>query len=366
MRAHTHKGSLFFFVFFLPDSALKILSPCWCWLFSLILHPVGCVDSVYLWFYTFVLLLSGFWVPLILRSCFAAVWTGTFDSLVFVCCVDSFDSTVFLCSVDLCTPFGSFCDESFSKQRVCYVGFYTHGWILCLSLLRFWCFVVQRCWSTYTFHGWFWVILKEEPCVENQMRLDVEKLRDQTTPTIANLWFFFSIDLDGFFLLWSWWFLSPLMMILMVSFASDDDLHGFFRLWWWSSWFLSPLMMVFMVSFASDDDLHGFFCLWWWSWWFLSPLMMIFMVSFASDDDLHGFFRLWWWSWSFLSPLILMVSFLLWSWWFLWPLILMVSLTSDDDFDGFFCLWWWSWWFLSPLNLLDCFFIFWSRVRQVP
>jgi hypothetical protein len=33
------------------------------------------------------------------------------------------------------------------------------------------------------------------------------------------------------FLLWSWWFLSPLMMILMVSFASDDDLDGFFLLW---------------------------------------------------------------------------------------------------------------------------------------
>jgi hypothetical protein len=46
-------------------------------------------------------------------------------------------------------------------------------------------------------------------------------------------------------------------------------------------------------------------------------------------------------------------------------MILIVSFASDDDLDGFFCLWWWSWWFLSPLNLLDCFFIFWSRVRQV-
>jgi hypothetical protein len=65
-------------------------------------------------------------------------------------------------------------------------------------------------------------------------------------------------------------------------------------------------MMILMVSFSSES-----------SWWFL----------FSSDLD--GFFHLWWWS------------------------------------DGFFCLWWWSWWFLSPLNLLDCFFIFWSRVRQV-
>ncbi len=73
---------------------------------------------------------------MILHFCFAAVWIlGTFDSLVFVCCVDSFDSTVFLCSVDLCTPFGSFSDESFGKQRVCYVGFYTQLDTLSLTFI---------------------------------------------------------------------------------------------------------------------------------------------------------------------------------------------------------------------------------------
>ncbi len=250
-----------------------------------------CLDSGYLWFSSLFLLLCGFWVPLILLYLFA-VWIPWI--------LQSF------CAVWICVPLleVSVMRVSVSKEFVMWGFIHMAGYFVShFYMWRFWCFVVQRCWSTYTFHGWFWVILKEEPCVENQMRLDVEKLRDQTTPTIANLWFFFSIDLDGFFHLWwwSWWFLSPLMMILMVSFASDDDLDGFFRLWWWSWSFLSPLMMILIVSFASDDDLDRFFLLWiflmvsflLWSWWFLWPLMMILMVSFASDDDLDGFFLLW-------------------------------------------------------------------------
>ncbi len=226
-----------------------------------------CMDSGYLWFSSLVLLLCGFWVPLILLYLFA-VWI--------LLILQSF------CTVWICIPLleVSVMRVSVNKEFVMWGFMHMAGYFVShFYMWRFWCFVVQRCWSTYTFHGWFWVILKEEPCVENRMRLDVEKLRDQTTPTVANLWFFFSlISMVSFssgilmvsFLLWSWWLLSPLMVILMVSFASDDDLDGFFLLW-----------IFLMVSFLL------------WSWWFLSPLMMILMVSFASDDDLDGFFLLW-------------------------------------------------------------------------
>ncbi len=156
---------------------------------------------------------------------------GTFDSLVFVCCVDSFDSTVFLYSVDLYTPFGSFSDESFGKQRVCYVGFYAHGWILCLSLLYVKILMLCSAEMLVNIHI-PWVILghseRRTLCGEsNEVRC--RKTERPNNPHRCKFVVFFFIDLDGFFLLWNLdGFFSPL--ILMASFTSDGDLDGFFRL----------------------------------------------------------------------------------------------------------------------------------------